>query len=490
MNTTLWLIFIFLLPIFMVRWFRWLAIVQQKEYRIDRLLSFLKSLEGQRDLSHIFPKPNDFTRTGLKRPAKTGRVLIVALISVAIMFGVTLLVEKSALTGIELFVFIWLLLYLLLPLWLILACVPTAIVSAVVTFVTLMHAQQYTKASGAVIIGFGGSYGKTSTKHLVNYVLAQKFQVFMTPRSHNTKYSVARSICQSLRKQQIALIEYGAYTKGEIAYLTRWFPPQMAVETGFTLQHLGLFGSIENSVAAEAELVAALPEKGKVFCNGEDEGAVKIVEKGRVKNHVPVVFYSGLNSEIQLRDVQLNDAGELFFQWENRHVVTKIVGRHYVVNIQAAIAVALAQDLEKEEIIQALESFTPNASFVRNFSLKCETLLIDDGGTSNPKGFAAAIDLANELKKKQKILVTGGIVDLGDESRAVHKELAEKAANVFDKVVYSGVDGQTEFQAVFGENLLNEKGAVGELLKMCDAETLIVIEGRIPKWLDQSIRSL
>src|SRR5258708_10279801 len=260
MNILWWFVLAVSLPIFVVRWLRWLAIVQQKEYRIDRLLSFLKSIEGQRDLSRIFPKLSDFTRTGLKRPAKTGRMLVVAFISVAIMVGVILLAEQSALTEIEEFIFIWLLLYLLLPLWLILASVPTAIISAVITYITLMRAQQFLRQSGAMIIGFGGSYGKTSTKHLVNYILAQKFQVFMTPRSHNTKYSVARSICQSLRKQHIALIEYGAYTKGEIAYLTKWFPPQMAVETGFTLQHLGLFGNVENSVSAEAELVAALPE--------------------------------------------------------------------------------------------------------------------------------------------------------------------------------------------------------------------------------------
>jgi UDP-N-acetylmuramoyl-tripeptide--D-alanyl-D-alanine ligase len=478
---------IFLLsPIFLVRWSRWLAVVQQKEYRIDRISAFIKSREGLRDFLRIWPRSSDFTRTGLKRPVKTARALLVGAISAGVTGLVILLATilfQSTLAILSAFLFT----YIFVPIILFISCLPTAVAAEILTLKTLKQAQQKLQKGKPMVIGVGGSYGKTSTKHLLHHVLSQKFSVFVTPKSHNTKYSIAKSICLNYTDQKIALLEYGAYKIGEIEYLTNWFPVQLAIETGFTLQHLGIFGSEENSLHAESELIAALPQNGKVFCNSEDPGAAKICEYGREKNQAEVVSYSGPNSAVIFSKLWLNEMGELEFMWNDKEVHTHLIGKHYRVNIQGVIAVAKELGMSDEEVISALESFVPNSSFVRSQKLVSGALLIDDGGTSNPKGFAAAIELAEAIKKTNKILFTSGIVDLGDKSAAVHKELATAAKKVFSQVVHLGVDGQAEFAEVFAENLITQETDIVPVLAQIDKNTLILIEGKIPKSLETAI---
>src|SRR5258708_7586711 len=80
-----WFIIFLFLPLTAIRWLRWLAIVQQKEYRLDRLVAFLQSEEGRKDFLRLIPQAKDFTRTGLKRPVKTLRVGLVAVVSGALI---------------------------------------------------------------------------------------------------------------------------------------------------------------------------------------------------------------------------------------------------------------------------------------------------------------------------------------------------------------------------------------------------------------------
>jgi UDP-N-acetylmuramoyl-tripeptide--D-alanyl-D-alanine ligase len=477
------LFLLFLLPFTFVRWVRWLAIVQQKEYRLDRLLSFLRTREGIGDALRMLPRSQEFTRTGMKRPVRTIRALLVGLISIFICGSLLAWGWLAGWPSLAL-----LMIYILLPVILLLSCVPTAFVASVMTWLTLWQAQQKIRRAAPIIIGVGGSYGKTSTKHLLHHILSQKYSAFVTPKSHNTKYSVAKSIVNGFSDQKIALLEYGAYTRGEIKYLTQWFPPQYAVETGFTLQHLGIFGSQQNSILAESELIAALSSSGIAFCNGDDPGAAKICELGRIENQVKVINYSGPESTVQLNEVELNQMGQLAFRWQKQRIQTKLVGRHYLINAQAAITVAQVLGLSETEITRGFESFVPNSSFISSFKNSKQVKVINDGGTSNPKGFEAAIKLMNEIDSNYDLLITGGIVDLGDESSSVHKQLAEMADTAFDQVIYLGRDGKGEFEAVFKDKMITQDSEIRQLLANLKPESAVLIEGRVPAWIEKELQ--
>jgi len=380
--------------------------------------------------------------------------------------------------------------YLMLPISVIIDSLPSVAVSYVATWLTLRRAQKRVGAGAPKIIGIGGSYGKTSTKHLLYHFLSQKFSVFVTPKSFNNKLSVAQSIVTGYKNQQIALLEYGAYVRGEIAYLARWFKPDVAVETGFTPQHLSLFGSRENSIIAESELIAALPEQGVVYCNGVDSGAVEIAKTGAQQNNAQLKMYSGEHALLTLEDVHLNARGELQAKWNGKQMKTRLIGRQYMVNLQAAMLISQDFGMTESEIVQAAASFIPNDSFIQSHDLRTEAYLIDDGGTSNPKGFAAALELLGELSFRRKILVTAGMIDLGKESRQIHFQLGKRAKELGITVVHIGIDGHQEFVEVFEQELISSIPAAEVLLRHTDKDTVVLVEGKLPKTLESTITSL
>jgi UDP-N-acetylmuramoyl-tripeptide--D-alanyl-D-alanine ligase len=468
-------------PLFLVRWLRWVAIVQQKEYRIDRLSAFFHSSEGREEAKKILPKKSELTRTGLKRPRPTSRVMFVAALSILSMFVAYVF---SLALPFGFWIFSLVLLYVFTPVFVIFSCLPSSLLSWLLTQRVLLRAQRKLRAASPQIIGVGGSYGKSSTKHLLHHFLSQEFTVFVTPKSFNTKLSVASSICEGYTNQQIALLEYGAYIRGEIEYLANWFQPQIAIETGFTPQHLSLFGTRENSILAESELLAALPKDGTAFCNGADSGAVEICEVGLQKSNAKLVMYAGDDGVVQLKNVTLNAFGQASALWKGQKLETQLIGRQYMINLQAAIAVSEHLQLSDQQIINAARSFRPNSSFIQGKVLQTGAYLVDDGGTSNPKGFSAALDIIEELPYKQKILITAGMIDLGDESDQIHLELAQRAHQMGLQVIHLGVDGKEQFNQVFGERLVTSTQAVIEILRSAGQSSAILLEGKVPKVLE------
>jgi UDP-N-acetylmuramoyl-tripeptide--D-alanyl-D-alanine ligase len=492
----LFLLILLLAPLFFVRWLRWLGIFQQKEYRLDRLFAFLKSDEGRAELMRIVPVRQDFTRQGMKRPHITPRVLVVAVLSLVIGVGVlgsfTFVMGQnvfstSALTQWFIGIVVG---YLCVPLFIILGGLPSNTVSAVVTFFTLQKASGILQKAQPKIIGIGGSYGKTSTKHLLHHFLSQKFSVFVTPRSFNTKFSVAKSICDGYKKQEIALLEYGAYIRGEIEYLASWFRPHMAVETGFTPQHLSLFGSRHNSLLAESELIAALPGDGVVFCNGADPGAIEICQIGALKSKAEIAMYAGPDSKTSLKKTQLNKHGQLGVSWKGHTIQTQLIGCQYLVNLQAAIAVSQYMGLSEKQIVSAAHSFQPNSSFIQGAVLKTGAYFINDGGTSNPKGFAAALEILEELPYQRKILITAGMIDLGKETHQIHHQIAKEAKRLNLTVCHVGVDGKAEFVELFGSVLIDEVADVQDVLNHTNKETVVLLEGKVSKILEQQLEHM
>ncbi|MGI5827415.1 MAG: Mur ligase family protein [Patescibacteria group bacterium] len=455
-----------------IHWLRWLALFQQKEYRSDRLLLFLKTKEGLKDFFlpwsislRRLPNLSDF-----KRPRWTMRIFVVSLLSLLLIGGVLVFTNMSRQRW-----WTYLFAYLSLPLAIYVANVPAVGVSKILTHITLKRAKTKIKQHNPLIIGITGSYGKSSTKHLLTHIFSQSQPVFTTPKSYNTLYSVARAIVDNYQGETIVVLEYGAYTKGEIKHLAFHFPPSVAVVTGITSQHLGLFGSIKEIIKAKSELIKALPPQGIVFYNSADAHVRRMCTS---TNNTSYPFGSQ-NSNSVLKDIQVDQHGYLSFSLDGKRVSTKLVGEHYISNIEAVIAISKYLKMPVKKITKGFETFTPTPMFVQSRILKSGTLLIDDGHTTNPKGFEAAIQLIKEIDKPRKILLTGGLVDLGIESSNIHNKLACQAEVVFDTVLYISQDGSKEFKQVFRNRCITEEVKINKVLDSLNSDTVILIEGHI-----------
>ena len=458
---------------------RWLALYQQKEYRLDRFVAFVQTDEGRQEMRMLVSPGARRHPKSWKRPKITARVLVIAagtglllVVGLAVLFVVVSNWQTQvAAVGVYLLVS-----YLLLPGLIGLVTVLSAIPARIKVSHELYRAQQKLLKHQPLIIGVGGSYGKTSTKYLLAALLEQQFQVFMTPKSYNTAYSIARSITEGYAGQEVVLLEYGAYKIGEIKRLTQWFSPAHAVITGFTEQHLELFGSVAASLKAEAELAAAIPAAGTVWYNGDDPRVAEILAQVPDLEAQTVAYKA-----TDLGEWQLDAHGSLVLQF-SQPVQTALVGSHYLTNIAGALKVAAFLGLSTKECAQGLQAFKPDERFVRSYpGNKCWVL--DDAGTSNPEGFKTIISLAARFTEQPKWLIVSGIVDLGEVSESVHRTLAQQARPVFDKVLYVGSEGRAEFLEVFGGDCVSEQEAVISALKQLPQASLLTIEGRVPGWL-------
>lgn len=486
-----------------VRWLRWLAVAQQKEYRFDRWWLHLRSVEGSRDFWQLVPTTAELTRTGLKRPVRTPRLYLLAvaslvlslltalslylgaswMLSLATAHQVLLVVISALITVLSL--------QLLLPVLILVASGPLGIISWWLTRQTEQRAAQLLAQHKPFVVGITGSYGKSSTKHLLGHVLAQHGSVFITPKSYNTSYSIARSLLQLYQGEPLVVVEYGAYMPGEIARVAAWLPPTLGVITGFAPQHLGLFGSEEAIIQAKSEMVMALPTPKKVIINGKNPCTKRIAIAGGAAN---VIDATGPAAREVLHHCDLTSQGVLSFVWRGHTVTTRLLGRHYQEVVSVVIAVALELGLTEHEIVTGLSTFVPSSGFIRLLPAHNHSFVVDDGGTSNPAGFAAILELAKhyQAQGKRVTLITAGIIDLGSESDSIHAKLAQLAKPVVDQVLYLSQIGYDQFLEagipavrVFG----HETKAWQSLVNQLSAQDLVLIEGKVPSWIYQQLVS-
>jgi UDP-N-acetylmuramoyl-tripeptide--D-alanyl-D-alanine ligase len=466
-----------LLPIILVRLARWLAWTQQKEYRVDRLWHFLTSEEGLQELLRLTPRQSDFTRTGLKRPVITLRSLAVGFLSLVLLsFSLTAGYFNS---------WWWLpvAIYVLVPLYPGVISLTTEVLKTILSLVLLFLAKQKLVGSKPRIIGITGSYGKTTTRHLVAHTLSSQFTIFTPPKSHNTPLSIAWSILKNYKGEELVFLEFAAYKKGEIKHLAWWFPPELSIVTGVTEQHLALFGSLDNIIKAKGELVRATKLDGIVFYNGNDPGARAICDIDPSKK---IQAYAGPESKVLLANTRLDNKGRLSFTWQGHELQTLLVGLHYLETVQAAISVALHFGISEQKIRTSLRNFLPTDNFIQVYQHPTQFfMIINDGNTSNPRGFQAGLAVLEYFKKQGKntLLITSGIIDLGEQSDAIHLKLAKAAEPIADLVLYTGIDGREIFKERFDGKMTHSPTTMQTVMDKLNAQDVVLVEGNIPVWL-------
>ena len=260
------IVFVITLP----RVYFWCAYLQQKEYRLDRLRVFLLSAEGKEAIKKFYPWDYALTRTSLKRPHQTMKmILIEGLFSLLFLSA---LFFTNAYFGFLYAVGTFLILYTCAPVLVLLSAAPFAAVTFVITRSLLRLSSIKVRRYNTTIIGITGSYGKTTTKALLAAVLQREGSLYTLPASHNTPLSIALHILKDYHGEKTLLIEYAAYKSGEISLLTNHFPPHIAVITGFAPQHIGLFGSQQAIAEEKGALVRGLVPGGTALINDLDDG--------------------------------------------------------------------------------------------------------------------------------------------------------------------------------------------------------------------------
>lgn len=285
------------------------------------------------------------------------------------------------------------------------------------------------------VVGVTGSYGKTSVKNYLNALLSVKYNVLMTPGSYNTTMGVVRTIREMLRpSHQIFIAEMGAKQKGDIQEICDLVHPTYGIITSIGEQHLETFGSVDTIVATKFELADAIPAKGAAILNYDNE----YIRSRAVA--VPTVTYGDADSGAGYRysDMAVDTHGCQFTltapDGESCRYTTHLLGGHNIQNLAGCMALAHTLGISLKEMVYPIRLLKP----VEHRLQLLPNGYIDDAYNSNPAGFRSALDTLSAFSA-QRVLVTPGMVELGDRQDALNRDLGAYAATRCDWAVLVGL---------------------------------------------------
>ncbi len=296
-------------------------------------------------------------------------------------------------------------------------------------------------AVSPITIGITGSFGKTTTKFCVGAVLSTAGETYVTPDSFNSFLGVTRAINEGLGlEHQFFVVEMGAYRKGDIAELCNLTKPKIGILTAIGAMHLERFGSIDAISRAKAELCRGLSMDGHFVTNADDALCRAIAEAAEV----PVTLFGIESSDADIRatdiDVTLDKTSFTLHLNEREYPVeSHLLGRHNVLNLLAAAACGAVVGIDEERIVRALEIVeAPPHRLARIENRATGITVIDDAYNSNPDGAAAALEILNTHTNGRRVLVTPGMVELGEQEKAANIAFGRTAARVCDFVILVG----------------------------------------------------
>lgn len=288
------------------------------------------------------------------------------------------------------------------------------------------------------IIGVTGSYGKTSVKFYVQTLLREKYNVLVTPESYNTPMGVVKTIREMLKPQhQIFVCEMGANRVGDIKKICKIVNPDHAIITSIGPQHLETFYKMENIVKTKFELVDSIPKGGHVILNGDNE---YIYENAKKYDNVTFYFSSENKEGYYAKDIKATTNGTEFTvvapDGETCEFSTRLVGIHNVINVMSAITVANVFGISLKDLRIPVRRISPVPHRMQMIP-KGNVTIIDDAFNSNPVGSKAAVETL-AMFDDVKILITPGMVDLGEKEEEYNFKFGTYAAKCCDYILLVG----------------------------------------------------
>lgn len=341
------------------------------------------------------------------------------------------------------------------------------------------------------VVGITGSYGKTSTKLVLNDIVKNSLKTYATPSSFNTPMGISKVINNELDSgTEVFISELGARYVGEIKEVADLVMPDIAIITNIGPCHIETFGSMENIVKTKFELIDSLKEGGLAIFNYDNP---YIKEKAaEVKTRKVYISLEDDACDYFAKDISVGEFGTeftLIYKNNEYKLKTKLLGKHNIYNVLLSVAAAHELGMSMEDVVKAVldvNQVEHRLSLVENPN---NLIIIDDAFNSNPSGAQAALDVISEFKEGKKIVISPGMVELGDLQYEENKKFGKNAAALVDhfiivaevnkKAVKDGlIDGGLDERFIHEAASLSDAQLI--LQKICQAGDVILFENDLP----------
>ena len=323
------------------------------------------------------------------------------------------------------------------------------------------------------VVGITGSYGKSSTKQIVNTVLSEQSLCQMTPKNLNTIHGLVTTINNYLdQNEKYFIVEMGSYKSGEVSTICNLAKPKYAILTNIETINLESFETMENAINAKFELVESLEENGIAILNKDDP---RQVEK-KIENPCKKVWVStNQDADYMATDIKYSKEGTSFIFHAKSpkvsyKVETRLLGKHNVYHILSAMALAKEMGISDEKIKSSLLKLRPleNHLEIQNYGYMHQ---INNTHKSNPQGASNALEVLS-LMPGLKVVVTTGMQTLGEKNNEFNNIFGSQVAKVADYVILIGEKSTKSVFKGLMESGFNQK-KVYIVNRVSDAYTLL-----------------
>ena len=331
----------------------------------------------------------------------------------------------------------------------------------------------------APVVAVTGSAGKTTTRELIRAALAPLGPVWASSGNENNDIGVPLTLLGASPGQVAVVVEMGMRGLGEIERLSRCARPDVAVITNIGTAHIGRLGSRGAIATAKCEITTGLSADGVVVIPAGDpllDQALARVWQGRVVR----VALDGDGFEAQADRVGRLDALGETLEFAGVTLPVPLEGAHHARNLLLALAVAEELGLDPARW-QPLEVALPGG---RSRRLEIGGVrVLDETYNASPEAVLASLDLLGR-QPGRRIAVLGTMLELGDQSLPLHRQVAERARQLnLDGLVIvdGGAEGEAMLAAASGlprlECVTSPEAAAAPLAEWLEPGDVLLLKG-------------
>ncbi len=284
------------------------------------------------------------------------------------------------------------------------------------------------------VVALTGTNGKTTTKELIREVLSMKYRVTATEGNLNNSIGVPLTLLKIDSQTEIAVVEMGASHPGDIKELVDIALPNYGLITNVGRAHLLGFGSFEGVKKTKGELYDYLRRTSdKVFLNVDNPHLCAMASERNLQSDPerPYSLVLPYGLDYQGAEVLPSDAEHPYLRIALKEpatvVSTNLVGSYNADNVMAAMAVGRHFGVPEEDMVKAIEAYVPSNNRSQMNRTERNTLIVD-AYNANPSSMDVALNNLSSVVSDKKVAMLGDMLELGEESETLHREVLEKAA--------------------------------------------------------------
>ncbi len=331
-------------------------------------------------------------------------------------------------------------------------------------------AKKKLKRMDAKIIGITGSVGKTSCKELLADILAKKYKVLKNEKSYNSEFGLLLTILRqssgfSSPLQWIKIIaggfvktffvkesfdylvlEMGVDKPGDMDYLTKIAPPNMAIMTAIKPVHMDIaqFQSLEEVFNEKKKIILNMKRGGKALITLDDEYISRLAKEGGDKK---IITYSqNKKAEMYADEIEQTEEGlkfKIHYKNESFGAFVALFGEYQLSMVLPAILAGIEAGVSISDIQAALKAFTLPPGRMSTIEGIKGSIILDSSYNASPEAVKEALKVLNFFGKKRKtrrVFVFGNMNELGVHSKSLHQDVGKEIPKYTDLLITVGQD--------------------------------------------------